>query len=242
MWVFGSRQGIAMEIAGCNIRVHPKFSTLSLENIEVKSLQTFADQIRPGAVVFDIGAAFGAYTLVACKKLLRQGAVVAYEPDADARKYLNLHLKWNAAESKAVVRDVCCGARNENAEFYFVSGRVEGRSGLLPVDGFQKRDVQVVTLDEEIVTLGLEPDLIKIDVEGAEFDVLKGAEKYLTEKRPVLLLSFHPAMLQTRGEDISQIFDWLGRKGFTCKVIDEDYEIHVLAVPTEFRHRERNAA
>src|ERR1051325_3980070 len=233
MNTFGKRNGIAVEIGGYEMRLHPSFCTLSWETIEVKSFRAFVDALCPGDVVFDVGAAIGAYTLLALKKTGSSGRVVAYEPLDFARQHLASHLRWNGGETRTTIRDVCCGASSGTADFYYVPGEAEGMSGLVPVEGFHKREVKVVTLDEEIINLGIVPNLLKIDVEGAELDVLKGAEKLLKEKHPILLVSLHPRALAKRGESPDAVIHWLNGRGFKHEIVAADHEIHVLARPDE---------
>ncbi len=232
MTTFGQRRGIRVEVGGHRMRLHPRFCSLSWETVESESFRAFVNQIRPGYVVFDIGAFVGSYSLLALMRLGPLGKVVAYEPDDLARNYLQRHLEWNGGLSRTIVRDLCCGSASGTAPFYHVPGELEGKSGLVPVEGFQNRSAKVVTLDEETSRLGISPDLIKVDVEGAEWDVLKGAENVLIYKRPVLLLSLHPAALANRGETPDEVLDWLKARGFKHEVIGTDHEIHVLAKPS----------
>jgi hypothetical protein len=102
-------------------------------------------------------------------------------------------------------------------------------SGLLPVTGFVRRTVPITTLDSETVALNLVPNVLKIDVEGAEWEVLKGAEQILQRYHPMLFLSLHPAALTKRGESPEVILDWLVHRGYGHDVIARDHEIHVIA-------------
>ena len=228
----GGRRGIKVKIADCTMRFHPIFCTQSWGEIEAESFRAFAEIIQPGAVVFDIGASIGPYTFIALAKTGPSGRVVAYEPHDYSRRHLIRHLKWNGAGAQTVVRDVCCGARDSSAEFYYVPDHVEGMSGLVPVEGFEKRVVKVVTLDDEVTSLGVKPDVVKIDVEGGEWDVLKGAEKILREIQPILFLSLHRAALAKRRETPEEVLEWLSQRGFGSEVIATDHEIHVLVKPS----------
>jgi len=76
--------------------------------------------------------------------------------------------------------------------------------------------------------LGRGPGLIKIDVEGTEWEVLKGAEGTLRAHRPDLLLSLHPEPLARIGVAESQILEWLAARGYVYEVIGRDHEIHMF--------------
>ena len=229
MTAFGKSHGITVEIAGCNIRLHPAFCTQNWEMIEAESYRAFAAAVRPGLVVFDIGAHIGTYTIIALKKLGPYGRVVAFEPDDLARRYLMQHLEWNDGTERTTVRGICCGSSVGIESFYYAPNQADGMNSLLPVEGFEKKEIRVTTVDAEVTKSGLAPSIIKIDVEGAEWEVLKGAELTLRQYHPSIFLSLHPAALKKIHTMPDMVLGWLGEREYHCKVIAIDHEIHVLA-------------
>lgn len=227
----GSKRGIEVTVGGQPLRLDPAFATLRWEHLEPTSYRAFIDELRPDSVVLDIGAHIGTYAMLAAARVRPPGRVIAYEPHARTREFLRRHLRWNRGGEQATVREVCCGATPGRADFYCLPGQSEGNNGLVPVPGFERQSAEVTTVDEEMRVLGCEPTLIKIDVEGAEWDVLKGAAGVLARSRPVLLLSLHPPALAQQGLTPEGLLAWLGERGYDCRVIDQDYEIHVLAKP-----------
>jgi hypothetical protein len=91
--------------------------------------------------------------------------------------------------------------------------------------------VLVTTLDDEVSDLKLVPTFVKIDVEGAELDVLQGAAQVLARHRPRLLLSLHPRRLAQAGLDCDAVRQWLVARDYQWRVVGEDQEVHVLALP-----------
>lgn len=235
--LLAGRSGIEVRIAGCALRLHPEFATQNWETVEAASYRAFVDAVRPGMVVYDVGAHVGTYSILALQRSAPAGRVVAYEPFAYTRRFLERHLHWNAGAERALVRDACCGAAAGTAEFFFAPGQAEGMNGLVPVAGFSKMTVPVVTLDAEVAELGLVPDLIKIDVEGAEWDVLRGAERTLAAHRPTLFLSVHPDALSRQGLAAADIEAWLAQRGYAWRVLARDHEVHVVASPVEGERR-----
>ncbi len=223
----GSR-GFTARIAGVPLQLHGDFATQRWETIEVETYRAFVEAIAPGAVVVDVGAHIGTYTMLAAGKVGADGHVIAYEPCAETRRYLLAHLAWNQVAARVTVREVCCGAEPGTATFFFRDG-AEGMNSLVPTEGFESAPMPVVRLDDEIRELGVVPAVIKIDVEGAEFDVLKGAEGTLRSAHPTLFISVHPAPLAAHGLSEAVIVDWLVERGYRTQVIARDYEVHVLA-------------
>ena len=227
----GREHGIAITIADTSMRLHPRFARVSWEGVETVSYRTFAHTVREGDVVYDVGAHIGTYSVIAGRQVGSAGRVVAYEPNLDAREQLLQHIEWNEVGERIRIREVCCGAEVGEAEFYWLPAESEGSSGLIPVEGFAQRRVQMTTIDAEVATLHLTPTLIKIDVEGAEWEVLKGAQATLRTAKPRLLLSLHPAALAKVDATPELLLDWLVQQGYRYEELGRDHEIHIFAEP-----------
>jgi FkbM family methyltransferase len=141
--------------------------------------------IRPGATVLDVGAHTGYYTLLASTLVGSAGRVRAFEPDVRNARFLRRHMALNRCRN-VVVEEVAV-ARGAGA-MRFGAGRGSG-TGRLREDG--PVEVQTVGLDDYCARHGLRPDVIKVDVEGAEAQVFEGARATLQRDRPALLLSTH---------------------------------------------------
>lgn len=148
--------------------------------------EAFQRLIRPGSVVFDVGAHVGYYTVLSSVLAGTRGQVIAFEPLPANLKYLRRHLKLNDCANVRVLTN-CVGEGSSIARFDDSHGTGVGH---LANDG--TLEVQVRSLDEMVESGELPiPTFIKIDVEGAELQVLKGAERLLRRHRPTLVLSTH---------------------------------------------------
>lgn len=213
------------------IRLSPRFARTGWETIERAAYNAFAEAVRPGDIVYDVGAHIGTYSILALQKSAPNGRVVAYEPVELTRTFLMRHLRSNRVDGRAIVRPVCCGSDNGTASLYYREGKMDGDSGLLPAQELTSKNVPVQKLDSEVTELGLTPTIIKIDVEGWEWEVLKGAEATLRRHRPLLFLSLHPRPLAALGTTVEAVQEWLTRRGYRHQVLDADHELHVLATP-----------
>lgn len=182
--------------------------------------------IKKDAVVFDIGANIGQFTILFSSLVGQKGKVYAFEPVHETYSFLIKNLKsWrlrdNIKESQIALSD-----RNSEAIIYTPIGDLT-QSSLAQhtdstswIDGLKKRKIQcqkvkLMTIDSFMEENLIERvDYIKCDVEGAEFSVIKGAEKLLSRiDRPIILLEFFPAWAQDFGYNALDIFSFLRSTG-----------------------------
>jgi FkbM family methyltransferase len=162
-----------------------KLARLLLGSYEAQQARCFVERVQRGDEVLDLGAAAGFYTLLAARCVGPQGRVFAFEPDATNLRFLRAHVALNAADCVTVV----AGALSDHGGTErFGSSAGHGR-GRLHVCG--ELEVVVRRLDDAALELGLHPRHVKIDVEGAELEVLRGGERLLREHAPTLYLSTH---------------------------------------------------
>jgi FkbM family methyltransferase len=145
----------------------------------------FEAHVRPGMTVLDVGAHVGYYTLLAATLAGSAGRVVAFEPNPANARFLRRHATINGLCNVEVVEAGVADGEG-TARFDLGSGSGTGR---LSQGG--EIEVRTVGLDQFCAERGLEPAVVKIDVEGGELDVLRGATRLLTESRPVVFLSTH---------------------------------------------------
>lgn len=159
---------------------------------EPGSTMVFLEHVRPGQIVYDIGAHVGYYSALACLCTGPTGRVFAFEPRPFNLRCLNSHRKLNRL-SHLEIFDVCIGASAGSARF---ESRTGSGTGHLAPNG--DLTVSVITLDDWHHEGRLpNPDFVKIDVEGAEREVLEGGLKLVSSSRPKLLISVHSLELNS---------------------------------------------
>ena len=166
-WIAGS------SVHGCWL------GTYELE--KQKSLERF---IRPGMTIYDIGAQAGFYTLFFSRLAGGGGKVFAFEPCAYEARFLIDHVRLNHLDNVRVIQ----AAVSEKRDLLPMSsdrGMCENRLG---DDPGATLIIPTISLDSSGLPV---PDLIKMDVEGAEAAVLRGAQKILRDARPVLFIALH---------------------------------------------------
>jgi FkbM family methyltransferase len=181
--------------------------------------------LRPGMIFYDIGANIGFFSLLAARIIGKEGRVIAFEADPEIAARFRLHVTRNdfraiSVEEKAVWSEpgTVFFARTDPA-----TSPDRGLGHVAANGAGDTIQVSAVCLDEYVRT-GPAPDFLKCDVEGAEVEVFRGAQRLLTEKRPIVLCEMHS------DENHRVLLEEFTRHRYNCKSIDEN---HVLALPAE---------
>lgn len=200
-----------------------------LGSYEYSKQRLFAQMLRAGDVVFDVGANAGFYSLLAASRVRPNGTVVAFEPLPENVRFIQRHAHINKVNHVRVVQ-AAVGSRNGTARFQPHRSKAMGRlseGGSLEVD--------MVSIDTlcEARTIP-EPTLMKIDVEGGELDVLEGALRVLTRVQPTIFLATHGAEVHRK------CCDFLKSVAYDLRPVDESTRSinetdEILATPSSQR-------
>jgi FkbM family methyltransferase len=162
----------------------------------------FEALLRPGDVVWDIGAHIGFFSLLAARQVGREGVVHALEPSPANRDRLEATLRLNG-ETRVHVHALAVSGERGARRLYGENST----ASFIPRDE-SPINVDGRTLDDLLDELDT-PDFVKLDVEEAELDCLRGARELLTSVRPILVMELH------RDADIDEANKLL-----------EEYELH----------------
>ncbi len=168
---------------------HPRESNLSLwfGTYESRKANHLVRHLRRGMTFFDVGANAGYYTLLAARAVGPDGLVVAFEPLPENCGAWRRNVRANELPCRCTLIDAAVSTE-DGVERFHASGRSR-QQGRLSADG--SLTVRTVSLDQLCSRTGILPDVVKIDVEGGELDVLKGAMDLLTSSQPDLFLALH---------------------------------------------------
>jgi FkbM family methyltransferase len=155
----------------------------SFEYTKQKALQR---EMKAGQVVYDIGANVGFYSLLATVIVGETGHVYSFEPFPENVRDLRKHLEMNRIRNCTVI-DAAVSSAGGEAIFEPSDDRSMGR---LAATGSLR--VRTLTLDGLVLRKEIRPpDLMKMDVEGAEYECLQGASRVIQESRPVIFVATH---------------------------------------------------
>jgi FkbM family methyltransferase len=159
-----------------------------LGSYEWEKRQAFEAAVPRGAVVYDVGANVGYYTLLAAELAGPSGSVIAFEPVARNLRYLETHLSLNHI-GNAMISRAAAWDRTGSVRFDPGPGNSQGSAG-----DSGPTEVSAITLDDFRVREDVPfPTVIKMDIEGGEYRALKGATEILTRAAPTIFLATHGA-------------------------------------------------
>jgi FkbM family methyltransferase len=189
------------------LEVDPRALDMVIGSYEPAIQSLIEETLRPGDVAFDVGSNLGYFTLLMATKVGHDGRVVAFEPDPEMFSALERNLDRNSDAAASPVRALSVAAGAAQGKVRFARGWRATRGRIVATGG--DFDVDVITIDEASKRHGL-PRLLKIDVEGGELDVLRGAGSVLTQARPLVLVEVHSTELEI------QCASFLESLGYTC--------------------------
>lgn len=186
--------------------------------------------LKPGDVFVDVGANIGMHAIAAGRAVGPGGKVIAFEPYAPTVRLLEQSLFLNGLSELVELHPVAVADRTGVQSLHL--GRTSGHHSLYPLDserGDALVDVPVVRLDD-IVAPDIYVKLIKIDVEGAEGAVVRGAERLLTTRQAEgLIVEFGYSHLIRVGIDPEEWLRMFEQFGFEFRVIDaQTGELHQM--------------
>jgi FkbM family methyltransferase len=168
--------------------------------------------VRPGSVIFDVGANFGYYALMLAAGLHGVCEVHAFEPTESTFERLTHHVMLNRMDCVCAHRLALSDAPGTAS----MHGR-DGNSGAAFVEPGEGT-IRITTLDAFVAERGLRRlDFMKIDVEGFEERVLRGGQRVLRELRPSILLEVQPTTLQRAGSSVHRLAELLTSHGYVLR-------------------------
>jgi FkbM family methyltransferase len=140
--------------------------------------------LKEGDVFLDVGANIGYYSVLAGKKVGESGRVISVEPVSSTARVLNLNLKLNGLKNVKIIQKATWSS-NQILTLHMPEGFFGLASVHKPAEATDSFVIRGVPLDD--ISEALKVNLLKIDAEGSEYQILKGAKKTLKKTRYVIL-------------------------------------------------------
>jgi FkbM family methyltransferase len=193
--------------------------------------------VRPGAVVYDIGAHVGTIALGVARLVGPSGRVVAFDGDPDNAATLRESSLRNHLEARLEVVSGAVWSYTASHGIPFRRGGMRRSQGGVEANGHHPVvgtgeiiAVPAVALDDFVAAGGPTPQLVKIDVEGGEYEVLRGGTNLFKHQRPLIIAEVH------HQEAAEQIGAWLRKYQYGARwtIPKENFPRCLFAWPTEY--------
>lgn len=171
---------------------------------EFDTIQWFRGEVRPGMTVVDVGANVGQMTLELAALVGSAGRVISIEPASGNVKLLRRHVEANGFSDRVEIIEAACSDAEGTVRLFIGGDSVDAVGSGHTLAGaavvaqqhaaqaVHEQQVRAVTVDGVCRARSLRPQVVKIDVEGAELSVLRGMEETLEAARPLVRVGFHP--------------------------------------------------
>ncbi len=226
-YLFRPRRPFVLRTRHYRLIAHPGRGSLTRAVIrhgcwEPRATAALIARLRPGGFAVDVGANFGHYALTLAQLLGEEGLVIAFEPNPAAFELLAANARLNGYRN-LVVEQAALGETNgalalitdtESPGGHSFSAANVSREG-------EAVTVPVNALDDYLARQGVTRrlDLLKIDVQGFEAKVVRGAAKVLARDRPTVLCEIWPEGMRNAGDDAIALLDDLLSLGYRAKVV-----------------------
>jgi FkbM family methyltransferase len=195
-------------------------------SFEYSTLNRFYSEIKSGYTVLDIGGNIGLFTLLASSKVGKEGKIISFEPNPSVAQIMRENVNKNEISNVRIEEIALSNAngeislnilRKEFSDLYsFISNskNVEGLS--------ESITVKMTRLDDFILENSIgKIDIIKIDIEGAEFMCFEGAKKTLTNDKPIIIFECNESInIQRFGYNTFELLSFLYQFGYSFEEIE----------------------
>lgn len=205
-------RGVTRTVCGEPVRFPARWFRYYPATYEPETFAFLRANCRPGDTVLDIGAHIGLFSVVLARLVGPGGRVFSFEPTPLSRSVLQETVQLNGCGQVVEVRGEAVGASSGTATFYDTGHEVSNANSLVQTGRSRGGiTVETVSVDDFAAARGLSVNCLKIDVEGAELGLLRGAARVFDECRPAARLGLHPDAIEAGGGSLRDIWELLRR-------------------------------
>jgi FkbM family methyltransferase len=217
-------------------------------------LRLVGELVAPGETAVDVGANYGLWSWHLARAVRPDGRVVAFEPIPATASSLRRILSLLGVGSSVEIHAAGCGDAHAKTRFRIPTAGPGGppvaglahMTGLESASGSLTTEAPTVPLDAAVTQANV--SLIKVDVEGAELFVLRGATRILREQQPTVVCEIGKGLLRERyGIEAGQLVELMRSHGYAITRLDGDrlrdadishgHDGNYVFVSERYRHR-----
>lgn len=233
------RTGEPYQIANRTLRylpgtrpIRPRYvhSSNEVNRYDALQIQLLSEHLNEGDTAIDIGAHYGVFTVLMAAMCGLSGRIVAFEPDPYARAVLEKNLDLNPDLQRPQVESFACSDSEGESTLFSRGGNsqsslVRSAVAFAPEDTLERVQVRLATLDSYLTKQKMPmPQWVKIDTEGAEIRILKGASNVLSSNAGIIC-ELHPYAWPEFGTTFAELSDIVAAHGRRIRYLDQDVPI-----------------
>lgn len=206
-------KGMKRTISGHTLRLPTRYYRYFVDNYEEDNFKFLFSSVKKGDVVLDFGGHIGVFAIIASQATGTTGKVYSFEPSPSTHQLLQKSVAINNAGNVISTYQKAVGGATGTTTFFVSDGKADNSNSLInyigdrPLHGI---DIEVTTIDAFVKEHPLtKVNFIKIDVEGAEYDALKGGVETFKNFKPNCILGIHPDPIKAKGDNLAEIFDFV---------------------------------
>jgi len=239
-WVRGHDVKISKGVgAGLRLNAGPSNPAYALGTNELPVQEALAHHLQPGHIFYDIGANVGFFTVIGARLVGPTGHVYAFEPVPENVAFVRKNVALNNFSNVTVFERAVSQSSGKGE---LLVSHYSGGATLSPSDAPSDLKgviaVDLISIDELIAQQGLiPPTVVKIDVEGAEMEVLKGMIQTIEKYRPIIIYELDDGDEQTFRRKQRECDTFIQGFGYKLTLLADSYPradwivSHTVAIP-----------
>ena len=182
--------------------------------------------LNPGDVFYDIGANVGFFTIIAARCVGQNGRVIAFEPVPENVALIRKNIRLNNSDNVEVIQKAVSSVSGEGELLlsHYSGGSVLSEIDSPPPDLKDSISIDIVSIDELVRNGDIPaPTLVKIDVEGAEHDVLLGMRETIQKHQPVVIYEVDDSKQESLERKKEQCATFFSEMGYQVQSLEDSY-------------------
>jgi FkbM family methyltransferase len=208
-------RGVPRVVNGESIRFPARWSRYYPATYEPAKAAFLRERSPPGATVLDLGAHIGLFTVHLARAVGPSGRVLSFEPAPATAAALERTVGYNGLRPVVSVRRTALAGRSGEVELFDTGDACSNANSLVRTARTRGATrATATTLDDLVRDEGLAVAVVKMDIEGAELEVLEAAAALLSDQRPAMTIEVHPVELRAAARDPREVLDLLVGHGY----------------------------
>lgn len=181
---------------------------------------SIAKELKPGMTFLDIGANIGLHTIIGAYKVGSLGKVISFEPQAKCRSLLKQNVEINGLNNVTIM-GCALGENDSNGKIFHVNDHNDGQATIKLENESSAVDfeaIEIKTLSGVMNELSIHhADVVKVDIEGAELDMLSGGDEFFKKAKPeVVFIECVEEHLNRFKKSSIDLLQWFNDRGYNA--------------------------